>query len=298
VQTSFLPDDGSEVDAARYPAPDIPDRRVEDRTHLEEDQLKGPDHRRRRHRVTATSRNASRTISTILFIVAAVLLAATVALGWFYGTHRSPDGYVTSQTATVSSDGYAIASTAVDLGALPDEWIPTNFLGTFRIEAGSDGGTPLFVGVGPSEEVAAYLADVEYSEVTDIEAFGAEVIRIGNSERASLIEHTGSATPQSPASLDFWAVSTEGEGLQMLDWEPESGAWTLVIRNSDAASGVDITTSVAVNTPWIMIGLVILGLMTLLTAIGAVILAVVASRRPTPDDVTEPTSTQPAPLTG
>jgi hypothetical protein len=84
----------------------------------------------------------------------------------------------------------------------------------------------------------------------------------------------------------------------MLDWEPESGAWTLVIMNSDAASGVDITTSVAVNTPWIMIGLVILGLMTLLTAIGAVILAVVASRRPTPDDVTEPTSTQPAPLTG
>jgi hypothetical protein len=231
-----------------------------------------------------------------LFIVTAGLLAATVALGWLYGTHRSPDGYVTGQPATVSSDGYAIASTEIDLGALPDEWIPSDFLGTFRVEAESDGGTPLFVGVGPSQEVAAYLADVEYTEVTDIEAFGGDVIRIGSSERASLIEHTGSATPQPPASLGFWTVSTEGEGLQMLDWEPESGAWTLVIMNSDAASGVDITTSVGVNTPWIMIGLVVLGLMTLFTAIGAVMLAVVASRRPAPRDATESTSTQPAPL--
>jgi hypothetical protein len=233
----------------------------------------------------------------ILFVVAAALLAATVALGWFYGTHRSADGYVTGRTASVSSDGYAIASADVDLGALPDEWIPTTFLGTFRVEAESDGGTPLFIGVGPSEEVAAFLADVEYTEVTDVEAFGAEVIRIGSSERASLIEHAGSATPQPPASLGFWAVSTQGEDLQKLDWEPESGAWTLVIMNSDATSSVDISTSVGVNTPWIMIALVILGLMTLSTAIGAVTLAVVASRRPTPDDATKQTPTQPAPLT-
>jgi hypothetical protein len=68
--------------------------------------------------------------------------------------------------------------------------------------------------------------------------------------------------------------------------------------NSDGGSGVEISTSVGVNTPWIMIGLMILGLMTLFTAIGAVILAVVASRRPAPTDATESTSTQPAPLSG
>lgn len=238
--------------------------------------------------MTATPRNGSRTISTILFIVAAGLLAATVALGWLYGTHRSPDGYVTSQTATVSSDGYAIASTDIDFEALPDEWIPSNFLGTFRVEAESDGETPLFIGVGPSEEVAAYLARVEHTEVT----------RFGSSGLVSSIEHAGSAPPQPPASLGFWTVNTQGQGLQTLDWEPESGAWTLVIMNSDGAPGVEISTSVGVNTPWIMIGLVILGLMTLFTAIGAVILAMVASRRPDPTDATKPTSTQPAPLSG
>lgn len=236
--------------------------------------------------MTATTRNGPRTISTILFIVAAGLLAATVALGWLYGTHRSPDGYVTSQTATVSSDGYAIASTDIDFEALPDEWIPANFLGTFRVEAESDGETPLFIGVGPSEEVAAYLADVEHTEVT----------RFGSSGLVSYIEHDGSATPQPPASLAFWTVNTQGQGLQTLDWEPESGAWTLMIMNSDGAPGVEISTSVGVNTPWIMIGLVIFGLMTLFTAMGAVILAVVASRRPAPTDATEPTSTQPASL--
>lgn len=236
--------------------------------------------------MTATSRNGSRTISTILFMVAAGLLAATVALGWLYGTHRSPDGYVTGETATVSSDGYAIASTEIDFEALPDEWLPSIFWGTFRVEAESDGETPLFIGVGPAEEAAAYLADVEYTEVT----------RFGSSGRVSYIEHAGSATPQPPASLGFWTVSTQGEGLQKLDWEPESGAWTLVIMNSDGGSGVDISTSMGVNTPWIMIGLVILGLMTIFTAIGAVILSVVASRHPAPADATGSTSTQPAPL--
>ncbi len=236
--------------------------------------------------MTTASKSAPRTISTILFIVAAGLLAATVALGWLYGTHRSPDGYVSSQDATMSSDGYAIASADIDLGALPDKWIPTSLLGTFRVEAESDGGTPIFIGVGPVEEVAAYLADVEYTEVT----------RFGSSGQFSHIEHAGSATPQPPASLGLWTVSTQGEGLQTLDWDPESGAWTLVIMNSDGASGVQISTSVGVNTPWIMIGLVILGLMTLLTAIGAVILAGVASRRPAPAGATESTSTQPPPL--
>ncbi|MGB7861217.1 MAG: hypothetical protein WBM90_12020 [Acidimicrobiia bacterium] len=269
---------------------------MEDHTRLAEDGFDGPTiEREGDSEVSTTSRNGSRTISTILFVVAAGLLAATVALGWVYGTHRSPDGYVTGRTAPVSSDGYAIASTDVDLGALP-EWIPSNFLGAFRVEAESDEGKPLFMGVGPSEEVAAYLADVEYTEVTDVEALGAQVIRIGSSARASLIEHAGSATPQPPASLGLWTVSTQGEGLQKLDWEPESGAWTLVIMNSDGASGVEISTSVGVNTPWIMIGLVILGLMTLFTAIGAVILAVVASRRPAPEDSTKPTTTHPEPL--
>lgn len=242
--------------------------------------------------MTTTSR--SRTMSTILFIVAGGMLAVTVALGWLYGTHRSPDGYVTGQPATVSSNGYAIVSTDVDLGALP-QWIPSSFLRSFRVEAESDGGAPLFVGVGPSEEVGAYLTDVQHTEVTDIEAFGAEAIRIGSSNRVSHIEHAGSATPQPPASLGFWTVRTQGEGLQQLDWEPESGAWTLVIMNSDGAAGVDISTSVGVNTPWILIGLVILGLMTLLAAIGAVILSVVASRRQDPANATS-TSTQPAPL--
>lgn len=248
--------------------------------------------------MTTASRDGSRIISTILFIVAAVLLAATVVLGWLYGTHRSSDGYVTGQAATLTTDGYAIASTNVDMGALPDEWIPSNLLGTFRVEAESDGATALFIGVGPSDEVATYLEDVKYTEVTDVEAFGAEVIRIGSDERVSHIEHEGSTTPEPPASLGFWTASAEGESLQKLDWEPESGAWTLVIMNSDGSSGVEIATSVGVNTPWIVIGLVILGLLTLLTAISAVILAVLASRRPAPADETGSTSTQPAPLTG
>ncbi|MFZ0014179.1 MAG: hypothetical protein WAL25_08705 [Acidimicrobiia bacterium] len=246
--------------------------------------------------MTTTSKSGAKTASTILFIVAAALLVATIVLGWLYGSQKSPDGYVTGRAAPLSSHGYAIASTDIDLGPVPDEWIPANFLGTFRVEAESDLGSPLFIGVGPSEDVAAYLADVAYTEVTDVEAFGVGVIRIGSSGGDSPIEHVGSATPQPPGSVDFWTVSTQGDGLQQVDWEPESGSWTLVIMNSDGAPGVGVSTSVGVNTPWIVIGLVILGVLTLFTVIGAVILAVVASRRPATADATESTSTQPAPL--
>jgi len=168
----------------------------------------------------------------------------------------------------MSTDGYAIISTDLDLESLPDEWLPSSIVGTFHVRAQSEDNSPLFVGVGPASDVEDFLADVNHAEVT----------RFGNQERLAYTEHEGSSSPQPPADLEFWIVSSEGAGPQALDWQPESGESALLVMKSDASSGLDVTVSLGVNTPWIPVGLWVTGVVTILVAVGAVVTAVLASK--------------------
>lgn len=227
-------------------------------------------------------------ISTALFILAACLLAATIALGWLYGTQRNPEGFVESTTVSMSTDGYAITSTDLDLGSLPDEWFPTSAVGTFQVQVQSSSESPVFVGVGPSSEVGEFLADVDHTEVT----------RFGNQSRISYTEHAGSVSPEPPAALGFWTVSSEGTGRQTLDWEPTSGQWTLVVMNSDATSGLDVSASLGVDTPWLAVGMWTLGALTVLITAGAAVMAALASRQRTEVDAKDAGTVKPAPLSG
>jgi preprotein translocase subunit SecG len=236
--------------------------------------------------VNVTTKVVLSVFSTVLFILAACMLAATIAFAWLYGTQRNPEGFVESSEVSMSTDGYAITSTDLDLGSIPDEWLPSNIVGTFQVRARSENGSTLFVGVGPSSDVGDFLADVAHAEVT----------RFGNQQRLSNTEHAGSVSPQPPADLGFWTVSSEGAGQQTLDWEPESGDWTLVVMNSDAASGLDVSASLGVNTPWIPIGMWVTGVLTVLIAAGAVVIAVLASRQSATVDASDTESPEPASL--
>jgi len=225
-------------------------------------------------------------ISTVLFIGATCMLAATIALAWLYETQRNPEGFVESPEVSMSTNGYAITSTDLDLGSLPEEWIPSDVVGTFRVSAESESSPSLFLGVGPSSDVDAFLADVEHAEVT----------RFGNQERLAYTDHAGSVSPQQPADLGFWTVSSEGAGQRTLDWEPESGEWTLVVMNSDATSGLDVSASLGVNTPWIPIGMWVTAVLTVVIAVGAVVTAILASKQSTTVEASDTGSPEPASL--
>lgn len=225
-------------------------------------------------------------LSTVLFIVAAFMLAATVTLGWLYGPQTNTDGFVDSPVVLMSTNGYAITSTDLDLGSVPDEWLPSSLWGKLQIRAQSPGGSPIFVGVGPSNHVGDYLANVEHAEVT----------RFGSQERLSYTEHAGSESPQPPADLEFWSVSSEGSQQQTLDWELESGAWTLVVMNSDADPGLDVSASLGVETPWISIGIWLTGGLTVMLTVGAVVIAARASKQPTKVEESDTGSPEPAPM--
>jgi hypothetical protein len=171
----------------------------------------------------------------ILGLVAVGLLVAGLGLLWAFGTQRDPDGYLNTPVAGLSTDTYALTSAEIDLGASPGDWFPDNWLGTVRFQA--DSASPVFVGIGPRDEVDAYLSGVGHAEVTRIGWPGTDVTY-------RTIE--GGAPSAPPASQDFWVASADGPGEQTLTWEPEFGEWTGVIMNSDGSAPVAVEVSAGV----------------------------------------------------
>ena len=217
-----------------------------------------------------TGRIALGVTSAFFIGLAAAMVVASVSLAWLYGTQRDSDGYVTSSVVSLTADGYAISSANIDLESLPEGWIPSKLLGEFRVKAVSETGSDLFMGVGPVADVEAYLDGVEHSDV----------VRYGERSGATYVEQPGDRTPELPSAQDFWTTTTEGPGLLSLDWQPEEGSWALVVMNSDGSSGVDVSTSIGVDTPWLPIGMVVTAIGALLTGALAAVTAVVALRRP------------------
>ena len=64
-------------------------------------------------------------------------------------------GYLTSDTAHLTTGGHAIASEGVELGGHDEDWV----LGRARIRVTADGSSPVFVGVARAADAEAYLAN-------------------------------------------------------------------------------------------------------------------------------------------
>jgi hypothetical protein len=95
---------------------------------------------------------------------------------------------------------------------------------------------PMFVGVGPSAMVDAYLRDAPIDVIEQIDWPGAA--------RTTPIE--GSATPGPPGRQTFWATSTSGR-TPHLRWEATPGDWTLVIMAVAPRSPLDVTVTGSVT---------------------------------------------------
>lgn len=213
------------------------------------------------------------TAGVVLIAIAAALLTASLALLWLYGTQRSTDGFVTSPVTSLTSDGYAITSADIDLRAIPQILIPSDVLGEFKVEAEDTSGSDLFIGIGPLDQVEAFLEDVEHAEYSDVVHFAPWV----HVESAT---HAGHRAPQRPASQDFWTATADGTGLVDLDWVPQRGSWKLVVMNSDPGPGVDVSATVGFYNRWLPAGIVLTGLTGLVAGAAAAAMAVFAFRQP------------------
>lgn len=178
-------------------------------------------------------------IGSFIALLSGALLAAGIAASTFLSSHT--DGtYLLSPGAKISSQAYAVTAppTALETSTEGRSGLPDLH---FAVRAEANGDSPIFVGIGPSDEVAAYLSGVHTSEIT-----GA----LGIPLTIQLRDVAGTEQPAPPETQQFWAAASSGAGSQALTWSIEPGEWTIVVMNANASAGIDAEVAVGLEVPW------------------------------------------------
>jgi hypothetical protein len=226
-------------------------------------------------------------VGAILALIGFAMVAGGIAAVVAYATART-DGYFETGEVRLTSPTYAITSDDVDLASDPGDadWlIDRGALGTVRLVVDpATEGTPIFVGVAPTGDVAEYLDGVSRDVIRDFEL---------SPDRVSYRRVPGEATPAPPAEQPFWAAQLTTDQSDELTWEVESGDWTVVVMNADASRGIDLDARVGIKLDWLLpaiIGLLAVGLVLLA---GGTVLVVFGSRGAAP--AAEPVALPPPP---
>ena len=202
-------------------------------------------------------------LSGVLLLGGGVLLAADL-------NERSADGYLLSGEETLAGPGHALVSERIDLSTGAD-WVPLSAaLGTARFEVtGTDPGTETFIGIATVADATAYLDGVSRTVIDDL--------GIDSPGRRDV---PGGEPSGPPADQDFWTAQSSGSGTQQMSWVPTDGDWMLVVMNADGSAGVSVDARIGATVPaldglaW---GLLVSGIVC---ALIAVLLLVLALRRP------------------
>ncbi len=201
-------------------------------------------------------------------LIALGLLTGGSLLLWADRTQRDDEGYLTTRSERFESSGYAVTSESIDADMEgPDRLLSEDVLGKVRLRAESAEGDEIFVGVGPTSDVDAYLNGVAHDEVADLnfDPFSVDYRRT-----------EGDAQPPPPTDEDFWVASAGGPGEQTLIWEVEEGEWSAVVMNADGSEGVaaDVSAGAEANfILWVWIGLLVVGMLVLIGSSTLVYLA-------------------------
>ena len=198
-------------------------------------------------------RTAGLIASSILGLFGLAILIGGLALIAVHALARDDDGFYSTGSEQLHSTGYALATDQLDFGASAAGVGIDDLGATIRVEASSTDGRPLFVGLGPTTDVAGYLDGVAHSEIVD---FGD-----GNVDYA---QHQGGPPTGPPGAQSFWVAQAEGTGEQRVDWDVDTGNYTAVAMNANGGRGVDIDAKAAGKVSWFLwvgIGLTVIGLL-------------------------------------
>ncbi|HWB56021.1 MAG TPA: DUF4389 domain-containing protein [Gaiellaceae bacterium] len=217
-------------------------------------------------------------------LIALALLAAGGFLLWADRTQRDENGFFTSPSELFESDGSALVSDGFDITSdashedIPDFLLSEGRLGTVRVRAtATDPGDSIFVGIGPEDDVRAYLDGVSYDVVED---FDVDPFRVDYRRVA------GTREPEAPSQQGFWAVSASGSGRQAIEWPIEEGRWAIVVMNADGSADVSVDLDLGAKVSfvlWLAIGLLVAGAPLLLA--GALMMAFALRGREPPEGV-------------
>jgi hypothetical protein len=199
-------------------------------------------------------------------------LAGGGALVGVHATQRDGDGFYAADPSELSTPANALVSDDLHVDLDGATWlVDDGRLADLRLSATASRDGPVFVGVGPRDEVDAYLRGVPRAPAD----FG--------DGRAGAVA-PGARTPAPPAAQGFWERAASGSGRQTIVWPMASGDWSAVVMNADGAAGVRVEAQVAARTDLALwLGIVVLAAGGALAAAGA---ALIVSGRRTPGQAT------------
>lgn len=148
------------------------------------------------------------------------------------------------RSGTVGSGYHTIGTSSVALVSDPTEvrnGSNMNLSGSAAtlILDGRDASEPVFVGIGPTAAVDAYLAGAGYDIVTDMD-FGPF--------RLTTRHIDGTAQPATPVDQTFWVAKATGVSPRV-SWPIADGSYRVVMMNADASPGVELNSRFRLRVP-------------------------------------------------
>jgi hypothetical protein len=197
----------------------------------------------------AVGRRVRIAIGVALVVVGLFATVAGVALVVLVGA----DGSVGIAPTRLIGTGYAITLPQLDVPSLPGG-------AHVRLDVSlTPGDRAMFLGIGPTAAVNAYLHDVPIDVIEQIDQPGAA--------RTSSVD--GDAQPAPPGEQTFWAITAAGDGPS-LSWNAQPGSWTLVVMAAKPTRSLDVTAAGSVTLPILgPLGFVVLAVAIAVLALGA-----------------------------
>jgi hypothetical protein len=220
----------------------------------------------------------------ILFIFG--LIGLLTSSGFLFGggaiiladnTIKDSDSFYSTRTVQIESNTYAVITGPADI-YLGGRW-DWGSLATFKIVgSNNDPDGQIFIGIAPTSDINAYLSGVEHSEITEFSMFPHNI---------SYAVHSGVVVPGAPADQSFWTAYAYGTGTEALEWDVESGRYSLLLMNGDGSEGVDLDVEFGLKIAWLIgvgIGLLLMGVIGIIISIILISLAFRSSsnRNPPP----------------
>lgn len=182
-------------------------------------------------------------IGVVGLVVATSLLFGGGSLLVLESTLTDEEGFFNSVPFDIEVDGYAVVAGPAEIDLAPDMPIDLGEIATLRIRATHDDpAAGIFVGVGDTSDVETYLGGVPHAIIEDLDEASFSL--------TYLVDASGEA-PGAPSDQPFWIDSSSGSGLQVLEWEIESGDVSFVVMNEDAADGISFEAVVGARVPLI-----------------------------------------------
>lgn len=178
------------------------------------------------------------------------------------------DGTMSSGPTTVRSSTRALVTDQGDIDARG-----ADVLADPSVEiAVSRSDKPVFVGIGPADEVDRYLAGAAVETVTDFDVRPFEL---------TTTVREGSARPGTPAKQTFWVAQSDGSSFADMSWEVRDGSYRVVVMNADGSPGIDVDGEFGLHVPRVIdIAAAIVAAGVLLIAVGAVLVVTGLRTRP------------------